>query len=195
MPFRVSFVVRPGYLRGLLVQDRGEAVLGAAQPGGDTTRRCAAALAGLDEIYEQAAQARRWAKVAVGGQKAPAALPGALGDKVLAHLDAHPGGELRHPGRRGDLRARRYEDVPELELRDASGNPVAEADLIAVGDDEVIVAKAKSNDALGRNTREVRRAAAKRVVNSASAPWRSPARPPPRPPARPSSTAAASADS
>ena len=51
--------------------------------------------------------------------------------------------------------SRRYDDVPELELRDDSGNPVAEADLIAVGDDEVIVAEAKSNDALGRNPREV----------------------------------------
>ena len=59
--------------------------------------------------------------------------------------------------------SRRYDDVPELELRDASGNPVAEADLIAVGDDEVIVAEAKSNDALGRSTKEVKRAAAKRV--------------------------------
>ena len=85
--------------------------------------------------------------------------------------------------------------MPELELRDAYGNPVAEADLIAADNDEVIVAEAKSNDALGKNPREVKRAAAKRVVNSASAPWRSPARPPPRPPARPSSTAAASADS
>jgi len=59
--------------------------------------------------------------------------------------------------------SRRYDDVPELELRDASGSPAAEADLIAVGDDEVIVAEAKSNDALGGSTREVRRAAAKRV--------------------------------
>jgi hypothetical protein len=60
-------------------------------------------------------------------------------------------------------KSRRYDDVPELELRDASGSPVAEADLIAVGDDEVIVAEAKSNDALAGSTREVRRAAAKRV--------------------------------
>jgi len=59
--------------------------------------------------------------------------------------------------------ARRYDDVPELELRDDSGKPVAEADLIAVGNDEVIVAEAKSNDALGKNPREVKRAAAKRV--------------------------------
>jgi hypothetical protein len=59
--------------------------------------------------------------------------------------------------------ARRYDDVPELELRDDSGNPVAEADLIAVANDEVIVAEAKSNNALGKNPREVKRAAAKRV--------------------------------
>ena len=57
--------------------------------------------------------------------------------------------------------------MPELELRDAYGNPVAEADLIAADNDEVIVAEAKSNDALGKNPREVKRAAAKRVVNSA----------------------------
>jgi hypothetical protein len=60
--------------------------------------------------------------------------------------------------------ARRYDDVPELELRDASDKPVAEADLVAVGNDEVIVAEAKSNDALGKNPREVKRAAAKRVM-------------------------------
>ena len=53
-----------------------------------------AALAGLDEIYEQAAQARRSLKAAVGGRKAPAVRPGGLRDKVLAHLDAHPGGEF-----------------------------------------------------------------------------------------------------
>jgi hypothetical protein len=59
--------------------------------------------------------------------------------------------------------ARRYDDVPELELRNASGSPVAEADLIAVSDDDLIVAEAKSNDALGGSPREIRRAAAKRV--------------------------------
>jgi hypothetical protein len=59
--------------------------------------------------------------------------------------------------------SRRHDDVPELELRDASGEPVAEADLIAVSDDDLIVAEAKSNDALGGSTREIRRAAAKRV--------------------------------
>jgi len=49
------------------------------------------ALAGLDEIAEQAAQARRSLKTAIGAKKAPAVRPGGLRDKVLAHLDAHPG--------------------------------------------------------------------------------------------------------
>jgi hypothetical protein len=53
-----------------------------------------AALAGLEEIREQAAQARRELKAAIGGQKAPAARPGGLRDKVLAHLDEHPGSEF-----------------------------------------------------------------------------------------------------
>ena len=51
-------------------------------------------LAGLDEIAEQAAQARRAVKAAIGGRKAPAVRPGGLRDKVLAHLVAHPGGEF-----------------------------------------------------------------------------------------------------
>ena len=51
-------------------------------------------LAGLDEIAEQAAQARRALKAATGGRKAPAVRPGGLRDKVLAHLVAHPGGEF-----------------------------------------------------------------------------------------------------
>ena len=53
-----------------------------------------AVLAGMDEIGEQAAQARRALKAAIGGRKAPAARPGALRDKVLAHLDEHPGKEF-----------------------------------------------------------------------------------------------------
>ena len=53
-----------------------------------------AALAGLDEIAEQAAQARRSLKAAIGGRKAPAARPGALRDKVVAHLDEYPDGEF-----------------------------------------------------------------------------------------------------
>jgi hypothetical protein len=51
-------------------------------------------LAGLDEIAEQAAQARRALKAAIGGRKAPAVRPGGLRDKVLAHLVAHPDGEF-----------------------------------------------------------------------------------------------------
>ena len=46
--------------------------------------------AGLDEIYEQAAQARRAVKAAAGGKKAAAARPGGLREKVLAHLRDHP---------------------------------------------------------------------------------------------------------
>ena len=51
-------------------------------------------LAGLDEIYEQAAQARRALKAAIGGRKAPAVRPGGLRDKVLAHLGEHPDKEF-----------------------------------------------------------------------------------------------------
>jgi len=51
-------------------------------------------LAGLDEIADQAAQARRALKAAIGGRKAPTVRPGGLRDKVLAHLVAHPEGEF-----------------------------------------------------------------------------------------------------
>jgi len=50
-----------------------------------------AARASLDEIYEQAAQVRRAARAAAGGKTAPAAQPGGLREKVLAHLRDHPG--------------------------------------------------------------------------------------------------------
>ena len=53
-----------------------------------------AALAGLDEIYEQAAEARRSLKAATSGRKAPAVRPGGLRDKVLAHLTANPDKEF-----------------------------------------------------------------------------------------------------
>jgi hypothetical protein len=53
-----------------------------------------AALAGMDEIYDQAAQARRALKAAAGGRKAPAARPGGLREKVLAHLRDHPCAEF-----------------------------------------------------------------------------------------------------
>jgi len=52
------------------------------------------ALAGMDEIYEQAAEARRSLKAATSGRKAPAVRPGGLRDKVLAHLAAHPDKEF-----------------------------------------------------------------------------------------------------
>jgi hypothetical protein len=50
-----------------------------------------AALAGMDEIYDQAAQARRALKAAAGGRKVPPARPGGLREKVLGHLRDHPG--------------------------------------------------------------------------------------------------------
>ncbi len=50
-----------------------------------------AALAGVEEICEQASQARRMLKAAAGGMKAPAVKPGALRELVAAHLRAHPG--------------------------------------------------------------------------------------------------------
>jgi hypothetical protein len=53
-----------------------------------------AALAGLDEIAGQAGQARRSLKAAIGGRKAPAARPGGLRERVLAHLRGHPGKEF-----------------------------------------------------------------------------------------------------
>jgi hypothetical protein len=53
-----------------------------------------AALAGMDEIYDQAAQARRALKAAAGGRTAPAARPGGLREKVLAHLRDHPCAEF-----------------------------------------------------------------------------------------------------
>jgi hypothetical protein len=58
------------------------------------SRELKSALAGLDEIYEQAAHARRALKAAIGGRKAPAVRPGGLRDKVLAHLDEHPDKEF-----------------------------------------------------------------------------------------------------
>jgi hypothetical protein len=53
-----------------------------------------AVLAGIDEICEQAAAARRALKAAGRGNKAHAARPGALRDKILAHLQAHPGNDF-----------------------------------------------------------------------------------------------------
>ncbi len=53
-----------------------------------------AILAGLEEICEQAAQARRVLKASVGGRKVPAVRPGGLRGKVLAHLNEHPGKEF-----------------------------------------------------------------------------------------------------
>jgi hypothetical protein len=49
-----------------------------------------AALAGLDEVCDQATQGRRALKAAAGGKKAPTARPGGLREKVLGHLRGHP---------------------------------------------------------------------------------------------------------
>ena len=48
-----------------------------------------AALAGVEEICEQASQARRTLKAAAGGKRAPAVKPGALRELVAAHLRAY----------------------------------------------------------------------------------------------------------
>ena len=69
------------------IQAAASAAAAALAGGGDLR----AVRAGLDEIYEQAAQARRTVKAAAGGKKAPAARPGGLREKVLAHLRDHPG--------------------------------------------------------------------------------------------------------
>ena len=68
------------------IQAAASAAAAALAGGGDLR----AVRAGLDEIYEQAAQARRTVKAAAGGKKAPAAQPGGLREKVLAHLRDHP---------------------------------------------------------------------------------------------------------
>ena len=49
-----------------------------------------AALSGVEEICEQASQARRTLKAAAGGKRAPAVKPGALRELAAAHLRAHP---------------------------------------------------------------------------------------------------------
>ena len=85
----------PALVTGLTERlDQIKAAAGAAGIAltGDTDLR--AALAGLDEIAEQATAARRSLKTAIGGKKAPAVRPGGLRDKVLAHLAAHPYGEF-----------------------------------------------------------------------------------------------------
>jgi hypothetical protein len=79
-------------LTGRITQIKAAAEAAAAVLAGGGDLR--AALAVLDDIGEQAAQARRSLKAAIAGRKTPAARPGALRDRVLAHLDAHPGGEF-----------------------------------------------------------------------------------------------------
>jgi hypothetical protein len=79
-------------IAGRIAQIKTAADAAATVLAGDGDLR--AALTGLDEIAEQAAQARRSLKAALGGRKTPAARPGGLRDKVLAHLDAHPDGQF-----------------------------------------------------------------------------------------------------
>ena len=50
-----------------------------------------AALASVEDIWDQAGQARRALKAAAGGRKAPTVKPGALRELVVAHLRAYPG--------------------------------------------------------------------------------------------------------
>jgi len=70
------------------IQSAASAAASVLAGGGDLR----AALAGIDEIYDQAAQARRALKAATGGKKATtAARPGGLREKVLGHLRDHPG--------------------------------------------------------------------------------------------------------
>ena len=129
------------------------------------------ALAGLDEIYEQAAQARRSLKAAIGGRKAPAVRPGGLRDKVLAHLDAHPDKE--------------FTPHEIHKVIDHSSGAIANAldTLVKHGDAEVATEK----------PRRFRRAAqpagaapeAERTARSRTAPnWRVPRDNPPRQPGR-----------
>jgi hypothetical protein len=59
-------------------------------------------------------------------------------------------------------KARRYVDVAELELIDAVGNPLAEADLIAISDGQLITAEAKRPGSLGKA--KLAQAAAKRAL-------------------------------
>ena len=77
-----------------ITQIKSAADAAATVLAGDGDGDLRAALTGLDEIAEQAAQARRSLKAALGGRKTPAARPGGLRDKVLAHLDAHPDGQF-----------------------------------------------------------------------------------------------------
>lgn len=49
-----------------------------------------AALAAIEDIWDQAGQARRTLKAATGGRKGPSIKPGALRELVAAHLRAYP---------------------------------------------------------------------------------------------------------
>ncbi|MFD9669413.1 hypothetical protein ACFWAY_49015 [Rhodococcus sp. NPDC059968] len=57
----------------------------------------------------------------------------------------------------------RYADCAELEVSDSTGKKLAEVDLLALVDDRVVVAEAKSTDEIDKGTNQ-RRAARKRVL-------------------------------
>jgi hypothetical protein len=63
---------------------------------------------------------------------------------------------------RSTTQRRVFTDVAELEFIDHDGGRQAEADLIALIDDRLVVAEAKHNDTFGSG-KQLRRAAAKRV--------------------------------
>ncbi len=87
------------------------------------------------------------------------------------YYDCHPT-VREHLSQDGDIplllshylrtKARRYVDVAELELIDAVGNPLAEADLIALSDGQLITAEAKRPGSLGKA--KLAHAAAKRAL-------------------------------
>jgi hypothetical protein len=126
-------------------------------------------LAGLDEIAEQAAQARRALKAAIGGRKAPAVRPGGLRDKVLAHLDEHPDKEFTP------------HEIHKV-LNHSSGAIANALDtLVKLGDAEVATEKPRRF----RRAAQPAGAAPRRTARSRTAPnWRVPRDNPPRQPGR-----------
>lgn len=93
-------------------------------------------------------------------------------DEPVWHYDLHPAvRELL--AQHGDVplllsawlrsRSAGYSDAAEIEMHPPGGAPVAEADLLAHADGRLIVAEAKSNDALGQNGRKTADAATKKA--------------------------------
>ena len=128
-------------------------------------------LAGLDEIYEQAAQARRALKAAIGGRKAPAVRPGGLRDKVLAHLGEHPDKE--------------FTPHEIHKVLDHSSGAIANAldTLVKLGDAEVATEKPRRFRRAAQPAPPPRRTA--RTARTRTAPtWRVPREHPPGQPGR-----------